>query len=157
MATRFIIVGLPKTQEHLKNLAGALRDLRGVRASVGSNAPYAEIIVKGSRPHVIEPRNKQALFWPGARHPVKRVHHPGTKPNTFMSDTLKAQQHDIVESVARGLGLAIQFSELHGAAGLGPAMDTLEQALKEAAPVRTGKFRESLRVRFRQRGGSPRG
>lgn len=28
----------------------------------------------------IRPRNKKALFWPGARHPVARVQHPGSRP-----------------------------------------------------------------------------
>lgn len=156
MPTRIIIAGLPKTQAHLQNLASALRDLRGIRASVGSNVSYAEIIHKGSRPHVILPRNKQALFWKGARHPVRRVQHPGTKPNQFMITVFRGMHAEIVESVGRGLGLAIEFPDLHGAAGLGQVMDKLEQALKDAAPVRTGKFRNSLRQRFRQRGGAPR-
>ncbi|HEY8744821.1 MAG TPA: HK97 gp10 family phage protein [Chloroflexota bacterium] len=44
---------------------------------------YGKLLVDGTRPHVIVPRTKHALFWPGARHPVRRVQHPGTKPNRF--------------------------------------------------------------------------
>lgn len=38
----------------------------------------------GTAPHIITPRDKQALFWPGAQHPVARVHHPGTPAQPFM-------------------------------------------------------------------------
>lgn len=47
-------------------------------------AAYGPLVVGGTRPHVIMPRSKQALFWPGAAHPVRVVHHPGTKPNDFV-------------------------------------------------------------------------
>ena len=32
-----------------------------------------------TRPHDIRPRNKKALYWEGAAHPVKVVHHPGSR------------------------------------------------------------------------------
>ena len=47
-------------------------------------APYADFVLDGTRPHDIRPRNKKALFWKGAKHPTKRVHHPGTKSNPFI-------------------------------------------------------------------------
>lgn len=34
---------------------------------------------QGTKAHTIVPKRKRALFWPGARHPVKVVRHPGTK------------------------------------------------------------------------------
>lgn len=49
-----------------------------------SNAtPYHPYVVLGTAPHVIQPVSAQALFWPGAEHPVAIVHHPGTKPNNY--------------------------------------------------------------------------
>lgn len=44
-------------------------------------AKYARIIDEGgkTRPHTIRPRAAQALYWPGAEHPVKKVDHPGSK------------------------------------------------------------------------------
>ena len=45
---------------------------------------YGEYVVSGTRPHIIMPRVKRALYWPGAAHPVALVHHPGTKPNDFV-------------------------------------------------------------------------
>ena len=31
-----------------------------------------------TKAHVIRPKVKRALFWPGAAHPVKKVNHPGS-------------------------------------------------------------------------------
>src|SRR6204780_2944857 len=38
-----------------------------------SYAPYAEF---GTAPPITEPKNGKALYWPGAEHPVRIVHHP---------------------------------------------------------------------------------
>ncbi len=50
----------------------------------------AKILEDGTPPHVIEPKNKKALAWPGARHPVKKVNHPGTPALHIMRRALKA-------------------------------------------------------------------
>lgn len=44
---------------------------------------YARYVYRGTAPHLIRPRFRRALMWPGAPHPVKLVHHPGTRPNRF--------------------------------------------------------------------------
>lgn len=49
-----------------------------VIGKVASDHPQAAVLEFGSRPHVIKARNKKTLFWPGARFPVKEIHHPGT-------------------------------------------------------------------------------
>src|SRR5229473_2627633 len=74
----------------LRLLGEAARVLGGSRVSVGSALIYAPYVVLGTRAHQILPRSKQALFWPGAAHPVRSVNHPGTKPNPFMTDALQA-------------------------------------------------------------------
>ena len=56
---------------------------------VGTNLSYARPVHDGSAPHIIRPRNKRALFWSGARHPVKMVKHPGNKGNPFMDRGLQ--------------------------------------------------------------------
>lgn len=48
------------------------------------NVAYALPVEVGTGPHIIVPRTKQALYWPGAEHPVKRVRHPGTKPSPYL-------------------------------------------------------------------------
>ena len=50
------------------------------QAIVGTDVIYAAILQFGGKtsPHIIKPKNKKALFWPGAKHPVKSVKHPGS-------------------------------------------------------------------------------
>ena len=48
------------------------------------DAPYAPYVHEGTKPHLIKPKNKKALSWKGAKHPVKSVKHPGSKPNPFL-------------------------------------------------------------------------
>ena len=57
-----------------------------------SYAPYVEF---GTKAHVILPKDKQALYWPGASNPVRSVNHPGTKPNPFMERIIAASQPEI--------------------------------------------------------------
>lgn len=62
----------------------------GLRGEVGPNlnvTPYAIFVHEGTRAHEIRPLRKKALFWKGALHPVKAVHHPGTKANPFVERT----------------------------------------------------------------------
>ena len=51
-----------------------------VEAVVATNVAYAAIHQFGGRtpPRTIRPKRKRALFWPGARHPVRKVNHPGS-------------------------------------------------------------------------------
>lgn len=58
-------------------------------------ASYAPFVEFGTRPHVILPKDKQALFWPGAAHPVRSVNHPGTKANPFMERIISYSQAEI--------------------------------------------------------------
>lgn len=50
---------------------------------------YGGYLEEGTPPHVIRPKNKKALFWSGAAHPVKKVNHPGTKAYPIIEDTLR--------------------------------------------------------------------
>lgn len=56
---------------------------------------------KGTKgPYEIRPRQRRALFWRGARHPVKRVTHPGLKPQKFsetIAATMKKQYQRIMQ------------------------------------------------------------
>lgn len=56
----------------------------GATVKISTHADYAMPVHEGSGRHVIKPRDKRALWWPGAAHPVKSVNHPGNKPNRFM-------------------------------------------------------------------------
>jgi hypothetical protein len=65
-----------------------------------SYAPYVEF---GTAPHTILPKDKKALFWPGAAHPVRSVNHPGTKPNQFMERIVSESQGEINDQFGKAL------------------------------------------------------
>lgn len=56
---------------------------------------YGRFLEEGTPPHIIRPKNKKALFWHGASHPVRQVNHPGTKPYPILEDTLKSNVNKI--------------------------------------------------------------
>lgn len=80
-----------KTGEYKRSFKIERTRVRGKAAvEVRNDAPHALVVEFGSRPHVIEPRDKQALSWPGARHPVKKVNHPGTPAFHVLRRALRA-------------------------------------------------------------------
>ena len=82
-----------------RNLRRSIQSVvSGTKATIGPNlsdAPYAIFVHEGTRAHDIRPRTKKALFWTGARHPVKRVRHPGTKANKFVDRTADKGEKDV--------------------------------------------------------------
>ncbi len=75
---------------------------KGVNIVVGAYLPYAVFVHEGTKAHTIAAKNAPmlAFAWPsgpfGAKgmggtglHFYKVVHHPGTKPNRFLSDNLR--------------------------------------------------------------------
>lgn len=54
-------------------------------------APHGIFVLAGTKPHEIRPKNKKALSWPlmAFDYPVKRVMHPGTKPDDFLGRGLQ--------------------------------------------------------------------
>ena len=58
---------------------------RGMTVTVHtSNIKYAIMVEKGTRSHIIKPKNAKALYWKGAAHPVKKVNHPGSKAKPYL-------------------------------------------------------------------------
>lgn len=56
---------------------------------------YARFVEEGTAPHVIRPRTAGALYWPGAPHPVRLVHHPGTKANPVLRTTAEQKYPEL--------------------------------------------------------------
>jgi hypothetical protein len=52
------------------------------------NWPLWSWLEYGTPPHWIRARHKQALWWDGARHPVREVYHPGTPEYAYMRRAL---------------------------------------------------------------------
>lgn len=70
------------------------RDARG-RWSTGwevvSTAAHTLYVIKGTKPHIITGNPLLAFFWPkmGTNVVFRSVHHPGTRPNDFLSRALR--------------------------------------------------------------------
>lgn len=65
-----------------------LDSLSSDEAVIKSPAEYAQWVNDGTQPYTITPTSKKALYWEGADHPVKIVHHPGIKGRHFVEDSL---------------------------------------------------------------------
>lgn len=64
-------------------------ELDGSTARIGAKTvDYAIYVEDGTPRHIITPNTKQALWWEGAHHPVKRVNHPGAPATHFMRNAL---------------------------------------------------------------------
>ena len=65
-----------------------LDSLSSDEAVIKSPAEYAQWVNDGTQPYTITPTSKKALYWEGADHPVRVVHHPGIKARHFVEDSL---------------------------------------------------------------------
>lgn len=67
-----------RARGHLADTIRYQADNTGVR--IGTNRIYGAIHQFGGKTsaHIIKPKKKQALAWPGGRHPVRGVNHPGS-------------------------------------------------------------------------------
>jgi hypothetical protein len=90
MAAAPVHSGTLRAGIHIDSIDVGSDSVTAVTATGGESSGYAIFVHEGTSPHDIYPSSAQALFWPGAAHPVKVVHHPGTHPDPFMSDPLLA-------------------------------------------------------------------
>lgn len=78
---------VPKKTSRLHDSLRA--EVHGKVLRVGSlDVNYSTYVEMGTPPHVIMPRNKKALYWPGAAHPVAKVNHPGAEPQPYLRPAL---------------------------------------------------------------------
>ena len=68
-----------------------------------SNVKYAVIVEKGSKAHVIRPKNKKALYWEGASRPVKMVNHPGSKAKPFLIPAFESEKDKFIENLKEAI------------------------------------------------------
>jgi phage gpG-like protein len=67
------------------HLQGSMRYQVGSdELQVGTNLPYAAAQHFGLPARIIRPKNGKALFWSGAKHPVREVKHPGLKARPIL-------------------------------------------------------------------------
>lgn len=99
-----------KSQWKVRVKTGTLKKSGNVRygemlAIVGYNTPYAGFVERGTRPHIIAPKNKPFLAWKteawvfgykaglkvkptGWVFTTKPVHHPGTKAYRYLGESV---------------------------------------------------------------------
>lgn len=65
---------------------------RNLTVFLSHGVKYGGYLEEGTLPHIIKPKNKKALYWSGAMHPVKEVNHPGTKAYPIIEDTLRGNK-----------------------------------------------------------------
>ena len=86
-------------------VTGHLR--RGIATKIGnmevtvhtSNIKYAPMVEYGTKPHIINPKNKKALYWKGAKHPVKSVRHPGGKAKPYLIPAFEHTKKDFINDL----------------------------------------------------------
>ena len=75
-------------------------DMGNLEATIHtSNVKYAVMVEKGTKAHVIKPKNKKALYWKGASHPVKQVNHPGSKAKPYLIPAFEKEIPYFVEKL----------------------------------------------------------
>jgi hypothetical protein len=135
--------------DHLGAVAAALRDLGLLTATIGSDVPYADFVLHGTRAHDILPRDKQALFWPGAAHPVAIVHHPGYPGNDFLTAAVDATTPVVAEEIGFVIGSVIEGEDTARiVVTFHAGMDEINAAVKAHANVKTGRLRDSFTVEY---------
>ena len=83
--------------------------IRGITTDVGnmevtvhtSNIKYARGVEEGTRPHTIRAKNKKALYWKGAKHPVKSVRHPGSRAKPFLMPAFEKEKEVIIKDLEK--------------------------------------------------------
>ena len=64
-----------------------------------SNLKYAPMVEFGTRSHIIRAKNKKALYWKGATHPVKKVNHPGSKAKPYLIPAFEKEKDQFLEKL----------------------------------------------------------
>lgn len=64
-----------------------VEEIGDLERSIYSDVPHFEYVVLGTPAHLIE--GNPWLYWEGAKHPVRRVNHPGTEPNDYPSQAFQ--------------------------------------------------------------------
>ena len=83
---------------HLRR--GISTDIKGLGATIHtSNIKYAPGVEYGTRAHIIRAKNKKALYWKGAKHPVKQVNHPGSKAKPFLIPAFNQEKDQFLEKL----------------------------------------------------------
>lgn len=74
-----------------------LSETSDYRNVISNSREYADYVDKGTQPHDILPKDKKALYWEGAPHPYRVVHHPGYAGAHFVDTSITTVESEIEE------------------------------------------------------------
>ena len=87
---------------HLRR--GIVTDVGNMKVSVHtSNIKYARGVEEGTKPHIITAKNKKALYWKGAKRPVKLVNHPGSKAKPYLEPAFESEKDKFIENLKEAI------------------------------------------------------
>ena len=87
---------------HLRR--GISTDIRGLGATIHtSNIKYAPGVEYGTKAHIIRAKNKKTLYWKGAKHPVKKVNHPGSRAKPYLIPAFEKEKDQFLEKLKEGI------------------------------------------------------
>jgi len=90
-----------KTPADTGRLRNSIKIKSNKNGLVITMANYGKFVEFGTLPHIIKPKNKKALSWKGAKHPMKMIKHPGNRPNPFIRTTLRQKLPNIISKHLR--------------------------------------------------------
>ena len=83
-------------------MSGITTDVGNMEVTIHtSNVKYARGVEEGTRPHIIRAKNKKALYWKGAKHPVKSVRHPGSRAKPFLIPAFEKEKEVIIKDLEK--------------------------------------------------------
>jgi hypothetical protein len=88
MAAAPVDTGTLRASIHVESIERGGDSVTAITSTGGESSAYAIFVHEGTGPHVIEGKGGGFLSWPGASHPVRVVHHPGTHAVKYMSNPL---------------------------------------------------------------------
>ena len=75
-------------------------DVKGLEATIHtSNLKYAPMVEFGTKAHIIRPKSKKALYWKGAKRPVKQVNHPGSKAKPYLIPAFEDEKDKFINDL----------------------------------------------------------
>ena len=87
---------------HLRR--GITTDIKGLEATIHtSNIKYAPMVEYGTKAHIIKAKNKKALYWKGASHPVKVVKHKGSKAKPYLIPAFEKEKDTFINDLKEAI------------------------------------------------------
>lgn len=75
------------------------------KVQVGTNVKYAQTLEEGSKAHTIQFDKPQRLKIKGQWVTVKKINHPGTKPQPYLKPSIEENKSQIQSMIKKGMSI----------------------------------------------------